>query len=212
MQQIWTGLETAMSWIKVKTENEMDADLQRLYARLADSNGQVDNVLQIHSLRPHTLEAHMALYKATMHHSHNSLPVWFLECIGVYVSRMNSCEYCDKHHTAGLQRLIADQQRFAELNDALQIASPGEPFDSAQQAVFAYVRKLTIAPAEITQQDVQQLQQAGYSDGEILEINQVAAYYAYVNRVVLGLGVSISGEQLGMSPENDTDMNNWSHT
>jgi len=34
----------------------------------------------------------------------------------------------------------------------------------------------------------------GLSDGQILEINQVAAYFAYANRTVLGLGVTSESE------------------
>ena len=38
------------------------------------------------------------------------------------------------------------------------------------------------------------LREAGWDDGEILEINQVCAYFAYANRTVLGLGCSTEGE------------------
>lgn len=200
-----------MSWIKVKSGDELDKRLQSLYEKLADSNGEVDNVLQIHSLRPHTLEAHMMLYKATLHHARNSLPVWLLECVGVYVSRLNHCAYCDQHHTAGLFRLIDGESQARALDKALSRTLPGEPFDEAQQAMFRYVRKLTTAPSEVRQDDILELQRAGYDDGEILEINQVTAYFAYVNRSVLGLGVEPTEQQLGMSPENDDDIGNWGH-
>jgi uncharacterized protein YciW len=42
----------------------------------------------------------------------------------------------------------------------------------------------------------------GWSDGEILEINQVAAYFNYANRTVLGLRVQIDGDIIGLSPNN----------
>jgi len=50
---------------------------------------------------------------------------------------------------------------------------------------------------------------AGLEDGEILEVNQVAAYFAYDNRTVSGLGVSTKGEKLGLSPD---DGENWAHS
>ena len=52
---------------------------------------------------------------------------------------------------------------------------------------------------------------AGYDDGEILEINQVAAYFAYANRTVLGLGCSTEGDILGLSPGASEDPDDWSH-
>ena len=52
---------------------------------------------------------------------------------------------------------------------------------------------------------------AGFDDGEILEINQVTAYFAYANRMVLGLGVDTNGDIIGLSPGDSSDPDNWSH-
>jgi hypothetical protein len=54
--------------------------------------------------------------------------------------------------------------------------------------------------------------QTGFDDGEILEINQVAAYFSYANRTVSGLGVNIAGETLGQSPETGDDGSGWAHS
>ncbi len=39
--------------------------------------------------------------------------------------------------------------------------------------------------------DVRALREAGLSDAEILDVCQVTAYYAYVNRLADGLGVEL---------------------
>jgi alkylhydroperoxidase family enzyme len=39
--------------------------------------------------------------------------------------------------------------------------------------------------------DVEALRAAGFSDRAILDIAQITAYYAYVNRLADGLGVSL---------------------
>ena len=200
-----------MSWIKIiPPEAATDAPVEQ-YKRLASGDGQVDRVLQIHSLRPHTLEAHMGLYKASLHHPANTLPEWLLECIGIFVSRLNRCDYCDSHHSAGLARLLKDEQRMRQLDQALSEALPGTPFSTAEQVMFEYVRQLTLDPSGVQRQQVERMREAGYSDGQILEVNQAAAYFAYVNRCVLGLGVDIAGEALGMSPASSADINHWQH-
>jgi hypothetical protein len=51
-----------MPYIKVIHPAQATGTLARVYERVTGPGGQVDNVLQIHSLRPHTLEGHMALY------------------------------------------------------------------------------------------------------------------------------------------------------
>jgi uncharacterized protein YciW len=57
-----------------------------------------------------------------------------------------------------------------------------------------------------------ELRNAGYEDGEILEINQVVSYFAYANRTVLGLGCSTDGDIIGLSPNNSDNPDDWSHS
>ncbi len=54
-----------------------------------------------------------------------------------------------------------------------------------------YTAKLTRAPGDMTEADIARLRDAGFSDRAILDIAQVVAYYAYVNRIADGLGVSL---------------------
>ena len=58
--------------------------------------------------------------------------------------------------------------------------------------------------------DLDRLREAGLDDGEILEVNQVAAYFAYANRTVQGLGVTTQGDMLGLSPS-ESEGDDWHH-
>lgn len=57
--------------------------------------------------------------------------------------------------------------------------------------MLIYAEKLTLRPWDMVEQDVIDLREVGFSDGAILDINQVTGYYAYVNRLADGLGVEI---------------------
>ena len=59
--------------------------------------------------------------------------------------------------------------------------------------------------------DIEKLRATGLTDGEILEVNQVTAYFCYANRTVLGLGVNTDGDILGTSPGDSDDPDNWNH-
>lgn len=54
-----------------------------------------------------------------------------------------------------------------------------------------YVAKLTLTPTAVREQDIQRLREVGFDDRAILDIVQITAYYAYVNRIADGLGVSL---------------------
>ena len=92
-----------MAYITVIHPPAAEGKLAELYQRVRAPNGQVDNVLQIHSLRPHTMEGHMALYKAVLHHSGNRH--------AKMVSRISGCA---GQHAQRLRLLRTPSQRGLE--------------------------------------------------------------------------------------------------
>ena len=62
-----------------------------------------------------------------------------------------------------------------------------------ERAIADYVVKLTLAPWEMRRSDLQPMRDQGLSDRDILDVNLIASYYAYVNRIADGLGVSVEG-------------------
>ena len=152
----------------------------------------------------------MAIYKNVLHHSGNTIPKWFLEVLGVWVSSLNDCNYCVEHHFAGLKRLLGDDARADAIRASITERNPSvAPLDAAQKAAMLYARNLTLQPGNVTEADVDALRAAGWDDGEILEINQITAYFAYANRTVLGLGCSTDGDIIGLSPGNSEDPDDW---
>ena len=201
-----------MSWIATIPFDAATGKLKMLYKRVTGPGNNVDNIMMVHSLRPHTMEAHMSIYKYVLHHSGNTVPKWFLEALGVWVSSLNDCSYCVEHHFTGMSRLLGDTKR----SDALRLAIEARdidaaPLDVAQKEAMRYARVLTEAPSSLRKTDVARLRDAGFDDGEVLEINQVCAYFAYANRTVLGLGCSTDGDFIGLSPGNAADPDDWNH-
>ena len=202
-----------MSWIDTIAYENADAKLKALYDRVKGPNNNVDNIMMMHSLRPHTMEGHMAIYKYVLHHRDNTIDKWFLETLGVWVSTLNKCEYCVEHHFAGLKRLLNDDEKAAQIRSAIDTNKIEEaPLENCQKTAMEYARKLTHNPGSIREESIEKLRADGYTDGEILEINQVCAYFSYANRTVLGLGCSTKGDILGLSPNNNDDPNDWGHS
>ena len=200
-----------MSWIDCIPYNEAASELKRLYDRVKGPENNVDNIMLVHSQRPHTMSGHMALYKNVLHHKNNTIPKWFLETIGVYVSHLNKCDYCVVHHSEGLKRLMDDSAFFKRIITNLQSDHFCEIFDKKYEKALIYAKLLTLNSSKIDRGHINGLIENGFSEGEILEINQVVAYFNYANRTVLGLGVNITGDILGLSPNNSSNENSWNH-
>ena len=200
-----------MTWITTISYEDASGALKKLYDRIKGPDNNVDNIMLAHSLRPPSMEGHMALYKYVLHHPRNVLPKSYLDTIGVDVSLLNKCRYCIDHHYSGLIRLLQDDARATEIRSALDNQDPAAAFDGKELAGLQYVEKLTTNAAAMSASDIEALRQSGFDDGEILEINQVAAYFAYANRTVLGLGINTEGDEVGLSPGDSSDPDNWSH-
>ncbi|CAM1344474.1 carboxymuconolactone decarboxylase family protein [Tenacibaculum amylolyticum] len=199
-----------MSWIKTIPFEKAQGKLKKLYEKVTGPNNNVDNIMLVHSLRPHTMVGHMAIYKNVLHNSNNTLPKWYLEVIGVYVSMLNNCEYCVRHHFSGLERLLKDSEKAEKIKQELQTNNYTTITNESYVEGLRYAKRLTLEAAYITKTDIDELKERGLSDGEILEINQVVSYFNYANRTVLGLGVTTEGDILGLSP-NSSEEDNWKH-
>ncbi len=86
-----------MPHIHVIPEGDAEGELLAVYDELyapfpGEPRGQLDNILQIHSLDPASLRAHLALYRSAMTGT-DGLPRAERELIAVVVSGINGCHY-----------------------------------------------------------------------------------------------------------------------
>jgi len=191
------------AWIEMIPLEQATGKLQEMYELARTPSGTVDNVMRAHSLRPHSMQGHLVLYRNVLHNPDNTLPFWFLEVVASYVSMSNKCDYSLTHHWANARRLMNDKARSDQVWDALSAAEPQRAFEGRELAFLNYARKLTVAVADMQRSDYDALRAAGCNDGEILEVNQVCAYFNYSNRLLNGLGVTTEGDVVGFYKEPD---------
>ena len=58
-----------------------------------------------------------------------------------------------------------------------------------ERAKLDYAAKLTLTPARMMKEDVESLRAVGFDDVAILQINLIASWFNYINRVADGLGI-----------------------
>lgn len=185
------------AWIEMIPESEATGVLREMYDNAQTPHGTVDNVMKAHSLRPHTMAGHVALYRSVLHHPDITLPLWFLEVVASYTSIKNNCEYSLTHHFMNARRLMNDEQRADDVYAALQDGEPERVFSGKDLALLIYAAKLTESVGSMEKSDYDAMRAAGCDDGEILEVNQVVAYFNYSNRLLNGLGVTTEGDAVG---------------
>ncbi len=61
----------------------------------------------------------------------------------------------------------------------------------SRKTMLNFAVKLTNEPRNMEITDINKLREVGFTDRDILDIVEVTAYYAYVNRLADGLGVTI---------------------
>ena len=181
-----------MPWIHVIDEPQAEGKLAEIYAGLRDTRGNVANIHRIHSLFPEALRAHMDLYRVLLYSNDAEISRADAELIATVVSIENSCDYCAAHHGDALSAQYADQPA------ACPIPSRDHTewkLDGRQRAMLDFATKLAQIPHATSEEDVAALRTEGFTDRAILEIVMVTSYFCFVNRIALGLGVSLSAEE-----------------
>jgi uncharacterized peroxidase-related enzyme len=90
------------------------------------------------------------------------------------------------HHSAALTR----ESGSAALAEAVASVNL-ERLPERLRVLAGYAIKLTRTPGEMVESDLAPLRASGLSDRDIVDLNQVVAYFNYVNRVADGLGVEL---------------------
>ena len=185
------------------TDNEASEEVKSVFDQARTPHGTLDNVMRIHGLRPDTMLGHLHLYRSVLHSNDLTLAISFLEVIAAYVSSLNQCDYSFTHHWHNAEKLIDNIQLSNSVYRAIKKDNFEGLFEVKELALLKYAKKLTLSIQNMEKNDVEKLRVIGIIDGEILEVNQVVAYFNYSNRLLNGLGVSTSGDVVGFYSGSD---------
>ena len=113
------------------------------------------------------------------------------------VARTNNCQYCLGHQEQKLSAAGMTEEQIAALD------FDWKRFTPAEQAAFAYARKITYSPHQLAAADIDALRQH-YTDAQILEMTLSTAGNNAINRWKEGAGIpqSKSGESFFRRAEN----------
>jgi len=114
------------------------------------------------------------------------------EMLAVVVSARNACNYCLEHHSTALNHYWNNEDRVRKL--AADFRSAG--LSSKEVSLCALAEMTAVDPSKCGGV-IAEVRALGVSDREIHDAVNVAAYFNYVNRIVLSLGVDLESEGPG---------------
>jgi uncharacterized peroxidase-related enzyme len=200
---IFSRQDGVMSLIQYIDEDRAQGDLAMIYERIRRLRGGVSDVMKLQSLNPSALAAHFELYRSLMF-GPSELDRRTREMIGVLVSSANDCSYGVSHHCEALRNLEVPEQVIDEL--AAGTVSD-ETLSEALQGLLRYAAALTRSPSSAG--SVEQLRELGWTDAAILDATLVCGYFNMLNRLSLGLGISLESSFADTcGPEGDSTPEN----
>lgn len=176
-----------MPYIDVVQPEQAEGHLKEIYDDLVKSRGKIAEVHKIQSLNPASIVNHMDLYMTIMF-GKSPLKRVHREMMAVIVSISNRCEYCQVHHLEAVKNFWKNDTKLASFQQNFEEA----PLEEKEKALCRFAKELTENPEKSQEAGlVNPLKEAGFDDREILDATLVIAYFNFVNRIVLGLGVNL---------------------
>ncbi len=133
--------------------------------------GMRPNLMRTMAQSPAVLEAYLNFSGAL---SGGTLSPGLREQIAIAVAEVNNCQYCLSAHTA-IGRLVGLGD--IELGAARRSASS----DPKAEAALRFAQAIVVTRADVTDNDVKRVRDAGYTDGEIAEIVANVAVNIFTN-------------------------------
>ena len=167
--------------LDLPTVDPLPESTQKYFAICRDKLGMVPNVLQAHAFNIEKLNAFTGLYNELML-ADSGLSKLEREMIAVVVSSINRCFYCLTAHGAAVRELSGDPI----LGEQLVMNYRTANLEPRQRAMLDFTALLTTASYTAEEQHRQSLRDVGFSDRDIWDIINIAAFFNMTNRVASG--------------------------
>jgi uncharacterized peroxidase-related enzyme len=172
----------------------LDDATQKYLAICEEKLGMIPNVLRAYTGNLEKFHNFTTLYNTLMLDEKDcNLTKLEREMIAVVVSSANRCYYCLVAHGQAVRELSNDPQ----LGEMMVMNYRVAELDDRTQKMLDFVWKLTELPHKISDDDRQNLRGVGFSEQDIFDICETAAFFNYTNRMAHGLDMMPNAEYHG---------------
>ena len=170
--------EKPISRFPVPELNNLPEDIRGTILDVQEKSGFVPNVFLALANRPDEFRAFFAYHEALME-KEGGLTKGEREMIVVATSAHNQCIYCVVAHGA----ILRIREKNPQLAD--QIASNYHKADITprQKAMLDFALKVSKSSHEISNADIEDMRELGFSNDDIWDIGAISALFALSNRI-----------------------------
>jgi len=178
-------------WVDSVSEEEATGELKEFYERVKSPDGTVGGIYKVLSLRPKVAIAKQNLRLALLGEA-SSLGERHSDMISTVISGLNDCRFCGTAH-GGMMIRRGD----VTLDEGLKLYLdwPSADLTPQERTMLTFCEKLNFNPSATTEEDLQGLRDAGFTDENIVDIVAHVAYRNFIGRIHDALGLAIENER-----------------
>lgn len=169
-----------MAFIATIAEDHAPDDVKRMYDQNLEKQGYIPNYSRVFSHRPQVMEAWGNLLRAIK----GNMEMRRFELATLAAARALKNSYCSLAHGSVLR------QKFYSPEDLTLIAKDyrSAALTAAEIAMMAYAEQIALDASAVTENQIQELRDHGFSDAEIFDIATAAAARCFFAKTLDALG------------------------
>jgi uncharacterized peroxidase-related enzyme len=107
------------------------------------------------------------------------------EVFAAFVSGLNACSFCYGSHAAVAKNFGVSTETIESLVENIDSA----PVDQNEKPLFHYLKKLTLSPSKLIQEDADKIFHAGWSEQDLQDLILIGCLFNFYNRLLDGHGI-----------------------
>lgn len=175
-----------MAYINLCKYEDMEPEIQERAKPILEKTGKLGEIFELLALDKNLYFATDAMVQNFLL-KETRLPYNTKERIALLVSLENNCKMCvDVHKNIAKMLGMSEEQ----VEEALQGVDAINCSNSEKELLKLCLKAASKENYKTTQEDIDRVKEAGYSELEILEAIRIAGYFNYINTLsnVFGLG------------------------
>jgi uncharacterized peroxidase-related enzyme len=174
-----------MTWVRSIPADEAAGLLKEAYDWQAERLGGPTEFTMLGGVYPEIVMERLRLYRVV-----ESCPSKLDQTERQMAAFVTSCINRTEHCASGLRVKLAELGVSADTVKTIESEPRNVRTGLARlDAILQYAAVLAVDPGDVTEQHIESLRTQGLDDLDIVDLNNMVAYYSYINRVATGLGL-----------------------